>query len=122
MSSDDDGHTEEGFCRSCKKYITFKSAFDSYCGNCVKYCQLCGRNDDDVIHPKDADKYKVPLDAAIVEIIDTEDYAVARLGEDAKHGEVVYLCKKCHNHKWKKHPKKGEHFPGFTPEEIENAL
>ena len=123
LSSDDDGHTEEGFCRSCKKYITFQSAFDSYCGNCVKYCQLCGRNEyDDVIHPKDADKYKVPLDAAIVEIIDMEDYAVARLGEDAKHGEVVYLCKKCHNHKWKRHPKRGEHFPGFTPEEIKNAL
>ena len=51
----------------------------------------------------------MPLDAAIVEIIDMEDCAVARLGEDAKHGEVVYLCKKCHNHKWKKHPKRGEH-------------
>ena len=48
LSSDDDGHTEEGFCRSCKKYITFQSAFDSYCGNCVKYCQLCGRNEYDV--------------------------------------------------------------------------
>ena len=84
MSSDDDGHTEEGFCRSCKKNMYKRgSQIDNYCFNCVKTCQLCGLDN----RPKDADKYKVPLDAAIVEIISMEDCVIAVLGEDAEHGD-----------------------------------
>jgi len=110
ISSDDDGHNEEGHCRSCKKYMYMKggpncvpvSSLDHYCMNCVEYCQLCGYGDvvDDYnsnISPKDVEKYKVPLDAAIVEIIYSYDSVVAVLGEDAYDGEDVYLCKKCHN-------------------------
>lgn len=135
ISSDDDGHNEEGHCRSCKKYMYMKggpncvpvSGLDNYCMNCVKYCQLCGyRNDgsydhhaDHDIRPKDAEKYKVPLDAAVVDIIDKCESVVAVLGEDAYDGEDVYLCKKCHNNKWKKHPKRGQPFAGYTKEQIE---
>jgi len=92
--------------------------------NCVEYCQLCGYGDvvDDYnsnISPKDAEKYKVPLDAAVVDIIDKCESVVAVLGEDAYNGEDVYLCKKCHNNKWKKHPKRSQPFTGYTKEQIE---
>jgi len=148
ISSDDDGHNEEGYCRSCKKYMykdkyeklcagktydgfripvggaRVSGAFPAYCVKCCKECQLCypafEKDCDPDIHPRDVDKYSVPIDLAIVEIIHGEECAVAVLGEDAKGGEIFYLCKRCHNTKWKKHPKRGQPFNGFTQEQINN--
>ena len=147
ISSDDDGHNEEGYCRGCKKYMykdkyeklcagktydgfripvggaCVSGAFPSYCVKCCKECQLCSHVDEDwdpFIHPRNVDKYSVPIDLAIGEVIHGDECAVAVLGEDAKGGEIFYLCKRCHNTKWKKHPKRGQPFNGFTQEQINN--
>lgn len=131
ISSDDDGNNEEGHCRGCKKYMYMKggpncvpvSGLDNYCANCIKYCQLCNhpyKSDTHDIPPKDAEKYKVPLDLAIVELVHADDVAVAVLGDDAKGGEVIHLCMNCHTNKWKKHKKRGQPFNGFTQEQIDN--
>ena len=127
LSSDDDGNTEENHCRKCKRLMSSygsvvncapTSYLATYCGDCVKRCKLCG----DVVHPyREVDKYSVPLDNAIKDIIDEDDYSIDRLGETAKHGETIYLCNECHKTKWKRHPNCGKPFPGYTAEEIHES-
>ncbi len=126
LSSDDDGHTEEGHCRQCKRFMYMHggpncapvSCFDTYCGNCVKLCELCSEH----VHPhREMDKYSVPLDEAIKNIIDEDDFSIERLGVLAKDGETMYLCKECHKTKWKRHPNHGKAFPGYTVEEINES-
>ena len=46
------------------------------------------------------------------------DYSIDVLGDDAKDGETVKLCKRCYG-VWKHHPQKGKLFPGFTADELE---
>ena len=105
--------------------VHVSGAFPAYCVNCCRECQLCTPvdedwNNDPDIHPRDVDKYSVPLDMAVIELLAKHDSAVCRLGEDAKGGEIFYLCKKCYTNKWKKHPKRGQPFNGFTQEQINN--
>ena len=65
----------------------------------------------------------MPLDEAIKNIIDEDDYSFDVLGEIAKDGETIYLCGDCHKTKWKRHPNRRKPFPGYTAEEInESAL
>merc|ERR1711957_774725 len=92
------------------------SAIDSYCADCVECCKLCTED----IHPKRQDKYSIPLDDAVKRSIDAVDFSIDCLGEDAKAGETIHLCKKCFR-EWERHPDKGKPFPGFTKEEREQA-
>lgn len=123
ISSDDDGHNKEGYCRKCKQIIYMaggkncvpERSIHGYCGNCVKTCRICCEQ----IHPRHSDRYAVPLDKAIKDILDEDEPSIWLLGEDAENGETTYLCKKCHVTKWARHPAKGNPFPGFTEEERE---
>ena len=119
------GQTKEYHCRNCKKFMYTHggkncvpvSSFDTYCRNCVKSCQLCCED----VHPyREMDKYSVPLDKAIKDIIEEEgDYSLDRLGEIAKDGDTTYLCRKCHRTKWKRHPNCGKPFPRYAVEELQ---
>ena len=126
LSSDDDGQTKEYHCRNCKQFMYTHggancvptSSFDTYCRNCVKSCQLCCED----VHPyREMDKYSVPLDEAVKDIIEEIEPSIDVLGEFAKDGETIYLCRKCHRTKWKRHPNCGKPFPGFTVEEIDDT-
>jgi len=121
-------YTKKHHCRNCKRFMYTHggancaptSSFDDYCHDCVKLCRICCED----VHPFwEMDTYSVPLDEAIKNIIDEDDYSFDVLGEIAKDGETIYLCETCHKTKWKRHPNRGKPFPGYTVEEInESAL
>ena len=97
------------------KNCALRSCYGDYCADCVKMCKNCPED----IHPKYADRHSVPLDEAVKAIIDETDISIDLLGDDAKDGDTIYLCKKCLG-KWKRHPQRGKPFPGFTKEEIDH--
>lgn len=75
------------------EYKSF-SEIDGYCSNCVGHCVICGEQ----FHPKYKDKWATPLDQHIKDLIDDDWEDV--LGEDAKDGDSVEICKSCRR-KWR---------------------
>ena len=100
LSSDDDGHCEEGYCRQCGKNLCkIESSIDHYCMNCVKVCRNCSTQ-------MSPEKVEVtPLDNIIKDMIDETDVWEDILGDDAKDGDPVDLCKSCHK-KWRRRKEK----------------